>query len=385
MTGKSPKFHDGFNFALFLTPPHKPTNPDEQDRERVQMELNLDTASSYNDIDRVSKNSKLKNFLSKDLMKKLESFSPTKSIMSGVSSQVLQLQLNEIDSEGKKVEDFSDLISPINIRDNKNFKINTHDFNEKGEKSIINLISPANEDKQAFDFSKNNFLPRKNSNKTNESKNEIKINYYANNINISNNNNFFNNMNVEQQKSSITENNYEFKTSHNQNQFIYGSNMSNMSFNNNYPYQGNGNQYQPPFNNGYSQQFPPGNFPQYQQMPNNVMYRDLQPNTIPKMGEKKKRQFAERQGDWVCMKCKNLNFSFRVVCNRCQLPKGDSDLLYLEHMNNLKNLNRQNDMLQNQIFNQGMSMGNSFNSNMFSPNPLCNPNTVYGGNLSFNL
>ena len=25
----------------------------------------------------------------------------------------------------------------------------------------------------------------------------------------------------------------------------------------------------------------------------------------------------ERVGDWVCLSCDNLNFSFRDVCNRC--------------------------------------------------------------------
>jgi len=91
-----------------------------------------------------------------------------------VSSHVLHLQLNEIDVEVNKKADISDLISPINIRDNKHFRINTNDLNEKGgEKSIINLISPANDDKQAFDFGKNNFLPRKNSTKISENiKNE---------------------------------------------------------------------------------------------------------------------------------------------------------------------------------------------------------------------
>jgi len=316
---------------------------------------------------------------------------------------VLHLQLNEIDAEVNKKADISDLISPINIRDNKHFRINTNDLNEKGgEKSIINLISPANDDKQAFDFGKNNFLPRKNSTKISENiknentKNEIKINYYANNINISNNNNFFNGANIEKQKSISNENPYgnEFKQisnhNNNSNMFMFGNNMNmnnlgmmngmnNFNNNNNFPYQNN--QYQQQFNNGYSQPFP-GNFPQYQQIPN-TYYRDLLPNTVPlskteRTSEKKKRQFAERQGDWVCMKCKNLNFSFRVVCNRCQLPKNESEHLYLDHMNNLKSLNRQNDMLQNQIFNQG-AMGNSFNSNMFSPNTICNPNTVYGG------
>jgi hypothetical protein len=40
---------------------------------------------------------------------------------------------------------------------------------------------------------------------------------------------------------------------------------------------------------------------------------------------KKKKPFIEREGDWVCTNCKNLNFSFRAECNRCQLSKLESD------------------------------------------------------------
>ena len=42
---------------------------------------------------------------------------------------------------------------------------------------------------------------------------------------------------------------------------------------------------------------------------------------------KKKKPFVERVGDWNCFKCKNLNFSFRVNCNRCQLSKKESEKL----------------------------------------------------------
>jgi len=38
-----------------------------------------------------------------------------------------------------------------------------------------------------------------------------------------------------------------------------------------------------------------------------------------KAGEKK--PFDRRKGDWVCSECHNLNFAFRVECNRCKLPK----------------------------------------------------------------
>lgn len=27
---------------------------------------------------------------------------------------------------------------------------------------------------------------------------------------------------------------------------------------------------------------------------------------------------TKRQGDWVCMMCNNLNYSFRHTCNRCK-------------------------------------------------------------------
>jgi hypothetical protein len=41
--------------------------------------------------------------------------------------------------------------------------------------------------------------------------------------------------------------------------------------------------------------------------------------------QKKRKQFVEREGDWRCAKCKNLNFSFRTLCNRCNLTKNESE------------------------------------------------------------
>ena len=41
--------------------------------------------------------------------------------------------------------------------------------------------------------------------------------------------------------------------------------------------------------------------------------------------KKKGRPFTERAGDWICSNCKNLNFAFRVVCNRCHLSKSESE------------------------------------------------------------
>ena len=32
-----------------------------------------------------------------------------------------------------------------------------------------------------------------------------------------------------------------------------------------------------------------------------------------------KSNHSTRQGDWVCLQCHNLNFSFRKKCNRCKI------------------------------------------------------------------
>jgi len=81
--------------------------------------------------------------------------------------------------------------------------------------------------------------------------------------------------------------------------------------------------------------------------------------------KKNKKPFAERVGDWVCIKCKNLNFSFRVICNRCQLPKMESDKMF-QYMGNLMNYVKLNEMMQQQILTQGTvgpTQGKSFINN----------------------
>ena len=44
-------------------------------------------------------------------------------------------------------------------------------------------------------------------------------------------------------------------------------------------------------------------------------------NVNNKLFKKKNKAFAEREGDWYCEKCKNLNFAFRTHCNRCNTSK----------------------------------------------------------------
>ena len=104
--------------------------------------------------------------------------------------------------------------------------------------------------------------------------------------------------------------------------------------------------------------------------PNNINKFDqkIQPNIpmpvvqMQKEGyqyQKKKKPFEIREGDWTCFDCHNLNFSFRIKCNRCGLLKEVSDKKYEDFranvMSNMVNKNNGN------YFNNN---NNLYNNNM---------------------
>lgn len=51
--------------------------------------------------------------------------------------------------------------------------------------------------------------------------------------------------------------------------------------------------------------------------------------------QNKKKNFVEREGDWTCFYCKNLNFSFRKKCNRCKALKVNSEKEHDNYMDNV--------------------------------------------------
>ena len=74
---------------------------------------------------------------------------------------------------------------------------------------------------------------------------------------------------------------------------------------------------------------------------NNKNINNKKEKNIKKNKKEKKirffKGFKERNGDWTCFYCKNLNFTFRKECNRCHRPKYVSDQGHENYFNSILN------------------------------------------------
>lgn len=88
--------------------------------------------------------------------------------------------------------------------------------------------------------------------------------------------------------------------------------------------------------------------PNHQKMNNNQFTLNNKQGNVIKKKNPKKKKLNERDGDWTCFKCKNLNFAFRSFCNRCQMSKVQSDYEHDAFMNNLLQMINENESLREQ-------------------------------------
>ena len=90
---------------------------------------------------------------------------------------------------------------------------------------------------------------------------------------------------------------------------------------------------------------------------------DLRTKYEPKEYKEIKER-SNKKGDWVCMNCKNLNYSFRTACNRCKIPKV-------------------NPYLNTQAFKREIAKMQNYSKYSFSPSFVIfnNMNNVYKNNV----
>ena len=114
--------------------------------------------------------------------------------------------------------------------------------------------------------------------------------------------------------------------------------------------------------------------------PNEIFHSTRNPNSFEKKNfdeGKKNKVFVEREGDWICAKCKNLNFSFRTFCNRCKISKEESLCIYDHQMKMMNEYVICHDSLQNQNFYNYLNLMNPNKSDFGGINDISNRNYYY--------
>ena len=99
----------------------------------------------------------------------------------------------------------------------------------------------------------------------------------------------------------------------------------------------------------------------------NKKFNIIIPMQPMKKNTKMKKPFEIRDGDWTCSDCGNLNFAFRVRCNRCGISKEASE----------EKKSNNNDSEQKHNNTKDNSNNNNLNNNTNNNNNINNPKNYY--------
>ena len=98
-----------------------------------------------------------------------------------------------------------------------------------------------------------------------------------------------------------------------------------------------------------------------------------------KKNQKMKKPFEIREGDWTCSDCSNLNFAFRVKCNRCGISKEVSEQKRVNNNNEQEQGN--NNIKDNNNINNSHNYYSNVNMMPFKriifQSPLCNKGETF--------
>ena len=90
----------------------------------------------------------------------------------------------------------------------------------------------------------------------------------------------------------------------------------------------------------------------------------LKPSIMKKTQKNFQKSLSQtlRYGDWTCLICNNLNFSFRTECNRCKIQTKDKNLIQsLHYFSSKENINNSNEIYKNNIPNVRKALGDITN------------------------
>jgi len=223
-------------------------------------------------------------------------------------------------------------------------RCNSHKRENKGNKmrnvkKVVKNDSPELDKKKNFYFSRRNYYPRQNTT-MNEKRNMNPFEYYSNNffpIRVSPKKNYY--QAESNQRTPIT---YQFFKNYQKDEEAK-STQSSYFFKENLQKESNDSQRT---NESSTKTTSP--ILENICLTSNAYTRKNTEN-VTNEENAKKSHFVERQGDWVCTRCKNLNFSFRIMCNRCKISKTESEMIYEGQMHNIYNLIKYNEMVHSQM------------------------------------
>ena len=112
-------------------------------------------------------------------------------------------------------------------------------------------------------------------------------------------------------------------------------------------------------------------------------YNLIIPIQTLKKNQKMKKPFEIREGDWTCSDCSNLNFAFRVKCNRCGISKEVSEQKRINNNNNNEQQEQGNNNIKDNNNNINNQQNYYSNVNMMPfkriifQSPLCNKGETF--------
>ena len=290
-------------------------------------------------------NQKLKEYLNEDLLNAIDA-----SPMLNPTNMIKDATNNEINNDNNNIENIMENPEDFNYNNNNIFQYSF--YNNKTEK----------EKEKEKETNNTNTINTNDSNKITEDEgggnltnNNIIANIEKNNIIIEDKNKIIEQKEPEEKKPEEIKDNENKEKSGNSKE-----KQKEKTNNNNKNYYKNQYQYQIPF-----VQFPYVTQPilkSINQMgyenkfDGNKKYQVIVPFTVLKKNVKTKKPFEIREGDWTCSNCNNLNFSFRVKCNRCELAKEQSEQNKLKDNKEIKEQKHQQTKNKNYYSNPTMNV-----------------------------